>query len=359
VTTDQLEARQHIIDTAIRLGLIVLLVLWCLYIIAPFISLVAWGAIIAVAIYPAFLSLQNRFGGNKKMPLILMTIIALAAVLLPAYMMSSSLIHGAAGLGESLKQGTLTIPVPEENIKTWPLVGETVYDFWHQASANLTGMLETYHAQLVMAGKKIAAMAASLGLEILQFVASTMIAIAFLAQAESGSRMVRQFACKVSGKRGEQLVTLSTETIRSVANGLLGIALIQAVLTGLGMILIDVPAAGLLAFGVLILAIVQVPTLLLMIPVILYVFSVHSTGVAVVFAAWSFLVCISDTFLKPMLLGRGVEAPMLVILLGAIGGMIVSGIIGLFVGAVVLALGYRLFESWLYTDEATDLHLAD
>ncbi len=350
--TDIMTSRQQIIDTAIRLGLIFLLVYWCLSIVSPFVGMVAWGAIIAVAIYPAFIALKKRLGGNQKRSLMLMCLIALTAVLLPAYLMSSSLIHGAGGLAESLKQGSLNIPAPGENVKSWPLIGEKAYVLWHQASENLGSLLENYQPQLVAAGKKVAAMAASVGLGILQFIVSILIAIAFLAQAESACRMVRRFACKVSGERGEQLVTLSTETIRSVANGLLGIALIQGILAGLGMVLVDVPAAGLLAFGVMLLAIIQAPPLLLMTPVMLYVFSVHSTGIAVLFAAWTMLVCISDTFLKPMLLGRGVEAPMLVILLGAIGGMFVSGIIGLFVGAVVLAVGYRLFVCWLDSDEA-------
>ena len=144
---------------------------------------------------------------------------------------------------------------------------------------------------------------------------------------------------------------LSTATIRSVAVGVIGIAFIQALLGGLGMMFAGVPAAGLLAIVILVLAIAQLPPILVLLPVIFYVFSVESTTVAVIFMVWSILVSMSDAVLKPIFLGRGVDAPMLVILLGAIGGMITSGIVGLFIGAVILALGYNLYRVWLKWDD--------
>ncbi len=349
-TSEETSSFRGIIENSIRLGIVFFLLIWCMYILSPFLSLIAWGAIIAVAIYPAFQALLRKTG-NRKIALTLMAIIALAVLLLPSYAMFSSLVHGASSLGESLKQGTLVIPAPAESVRDWPLIGEKAYDFWHHASANLSATLGNYQEQLIDFGKKTASIAANAGLGILQFVISIIIAIAFLARAEATSHTVKTLARKLNHERGEQLVTLSTETIRSVANGLLGIALLQAVLSGIGMVLAGVPAAGFLAFIVLLLAIMQLPPLLVLIPVIIYVFSVKTMVVAVIFCIWSVLVSISDSFLKPMLLGRGVDAPMLVILLGAIGGMIVSGIIGLFVGAVVLALGYRLFQSWLYAGQ--------
>jgi len=150
------------------------------------------------------------------------------------------------------------------------------------------------------------------------------------------------------------LLTLSTATIRSVAVGVIGIAFIQAMLGGLGMMFAGVPAAGLLAIVILVLAIAQLPPLVVLLPVVIYVFSAESTTVAVVFMVWSILVSMSDAVLKPIFLGRGVDAPMLVILLGAIGGMITSGIVGLFIGAVILALGYKLFQVWVEWGNSDD-----
>jgi predicted PurR-regulated permease PerM len=178
-----------------------------------------------------------------------------------------------------------------------------------------------------------------------------LIAGAFLSSDKLTSDAVQRIASRLTGENGMQLLTLSTATIRSVAVGVLGIAVIQGLLAGIGMMLADVPAAGLIAIIVLVFAIAQLPPLLVLAPVIFYVFSASSTTVAVIFLIWSLLVSFSDVVLKPLLLGRGVDVPMLVILLGAIGGMITSGIVGLFVGAVILALGFKLLQAWTQMGE--------
>jgi predicted PurR-regulated permease PerM len=339
-----------VIEISIRLGIIFLLIAWCLYIVSPFLGLIAWGAIIAVAIYPFYQGLNNRVGGNKKLSLTLIAVIALAAVILPSYAMFSSLVDGAASLGEALKTGTLSISPPSESVRSWPLIGEKTYDLWSEASSDLSAMIATYHDQLNAFGRKLLSMAAGAGLGILQFVVSILIAVGFLAQAEPASLATRHLVQKFVGERSEQYVSLSVATIRSVANGLLGIALFQALLAGIGMMAVDVPAAGFLAFILLIVAIVQLPGILVLGPVAVYVFSVQDPTTAILFAIWALGVSFCDTLLKPIFLGRGVDAPMLVVLMGAIGGMLMSGIIGLFVGAIVLTLGYKLFGVWVWGD---------
>jgi len=134
------------------------------------------------------------------------------------------------------------------------------------------------------------------------------------------------------------------------------VAIIQSVFAAIGLIAVDVPAAGIWALIVLFLAVIQLPPLLILGPIIIYVFSTAETPPAVIFMIWSILVSVSDTFLKPLFLGRGVDVPMLVILLGAIGGMISSGLIGLFIGSVVLSLGYKVFQAWLINDAPVSKH---
>ncbi|MFQ5518411.1 MAG: AI-2E family transporter, partial [Mariprofundus sp.] len=246
--------------------------------------------------------------------------------------------------------GSLKIPPPSEAVQSWPLIGGKVYAFWHQASTDLSVLIENNRSQLTAFAKSLLGMAAGAGIGILQFIISILIAAAFLANAEAAGAAVKKLARRLNGEQGERLITLSVFTIRSVAGGLLGIAVFQALLAGIGMAVIDVPAAGLLALGVLMLCIAQIPPILLLGPVAFYVFSVESSAVATVFLIWCLVVNFADLVLKPMLLGRGVDVPMLVILLGAIGGMIMSGIVGLFVGAVVLALGYKLFDAWVQGD---------
>ncbi len=342
------------IEIAIRLGVIFLILAWCLQIITPFIGLVAWGAIIAVAIYNPFLKLVEKLGGRKKLAVTLIAVISIAAILIPVISLSSSLIESATTIGDQISTGQVKIAPPSESVREWPLIGEKTYAFWHQASVDLSALLEKYPNQLSAIGKKSIGVAKGVGAGVLQFIISMLIAAAFLSGAESAGAAMRRLFTRLAGDRGEPLLELSTATIRSVAVGVIGIAFIQAVLGGLGMMFAGVPAAGLLAIVILILAIAQLPPILVLLPVIFYVFSVESTTVAVIFMIWSILVSMSDAVLKPIFLGRGVDAPMLVILLGAIGGMITSGIVGLFIGAVILALGYKLLQVWLEWGEPAD-----
>lgn len=342
------------IEIAIRLGLIFLILAWCLKILTPFIGVVAWGAIIAVAIYSPFQTLVEKLGGRKKLAITLVVVVSIAAILIPVISLSSSLIESAHSIGDQINTGTVHIPPPSESVREWPLIGEKTYTFWHQASVDLGALLEKYPDQLSAIGMKLIGAAKGVSAGILQFIVSMLIAAAFLSGAESAGAAMHRVASRLAGDRGEPMLTLSTATIRSVAVGVIGIAFIQAMLGGLGMMFAGVPAAGLLAIIILVLAIAQLPPILVLLPVIFYVFSAESTTVAVIFMIWSILVSMSDAVLKPIFLGRGVDAPMLVILLGAIGGMITSGIVGLFIGAVILALGYTLFKVWLdWGDEDT------
>jgi len=341
------------VEIAIRLGLIFLIMAWCLQILTPFISLIAWGAIIAVALYSPFLKLVEKLGGRKKLAVTLIAVGGIAVILIPVISLSDSLVDGATKFGNEISTGQVSIPPPSESVKEWPLIGAKTYDLWHQASVDLKTLLEKYPHQLAAAGKKLLGAAAGIGAGLLQFIISTLIAAVFLLNTEAASEHMRRLATRLAGPQGGELLDMSVSTIRSVAVGVIGIAFIQAMLGGLGMMFAGVPAAGLFAIAILILAIAQLPPLLVLGPVAVYVFSAESTTVAMVFLIWSILVSFSDVVLKPLLLGRGVNVPMLVILLGAIGGMITSGIVGLFIGAVILALGYSLFGVWVQWDDSS------
>jgi len=342
------------IEIAIRLGVIFLILAWCLQILTPFIGVIAWGAIIAVAVYSPFLKLVEKLGGRKKLAVTLIAVLGIAVILLPVIGLSISMIESANTIGDQISTGKVEITPPSESVREWPLIGEKTYAVWQQASVNLAATLEKYPNELTAVGKKLLGAAKGVGAGVLQFVISMLIAAAFLAGADAASRAMHKLAARLAGEHGEPLLALSTATIRSVAVGVIGIAFIQAMLGGLGMMFAGVPAAGLLAIVILVLAIAQLPPLVVLLPVIIYVFSAESTTVAVIFMVWSLLVSMSDAVLKPMFLGRGVDAPMLVILLGAIGGMITSGIVGLFIGAVILALGYKLLRVWVEWGNSDD-----
>ena len=341
------------IEIAINLLLVGLILVWCFRIVQPFISVIVWAAVIAISMWKPFLKLQSMFGGNKKLALALFTILGLAIVIVPSWMFVGSIAGSATEITQALESGEFEIAPPNESVQDWPLVGKKVYTQWSAAATNfeawLTDNAETVKALL----GGIAKSAAGVGVGALQFLISVLISAAFLANAELLVKGLRVLFARLMGDTADSMMKLSSSTITSVAVGVLGISFIQATLAGIGMMAVGVPAAGVLALLVLIFCIAQLPPWLILFPVIGYVFSVESTTVASIFAVWAVIVSFLDMVLKPIMLGRGVEAPMLVILLGAIGGMLMSGIVGLFVGAVVLALGYKLMVAWLvmYDDD--------
>jgi len=335
------------IEATIQIGLVVLLLYWCFKIGQPFLQIILWGIIIAVAIHPGYERLKSALGGRDRLTATLITLLALIILLVPSYLLSQSLIDTAKEYSAHLDAGTLTLPPPSESVRTWPLIGEPFYNFWSLAANNLGAALSKMIPQLKKFGIPMLSAAAGAGVGILKFVVSIIIAGVLLANAAGGGQAAQAIAVRLAGERGTRVVKLAGATVRSVALGILGVALIQTFLASLGFLIVGVPGAGLWALLVLILAVVQLPTILILGPIIVYVFSTGSTVTAVVFAIWSILVGISDAFLKPLLMGRGVDVPMLVIFIGAIGGFILSGIIGLFVGAIIFALGYKLFLAWL------------
>ena len=338
------------LEATITIGIVLLLLYWCFKIGQPFIQIIAWGIIIAVAIYPAYNRLKSLLGGRGRLAAILITLLALVILLVPTFMLSESLIKTAREFSTHLDQGTLSIPPPSERVRTWPVIGEPVFQFWSNGSKDLGATLSKVGPQLKSVSIQLLSTAADAGGAVLKFVISIVIAGVLLANTKDAGQAARVFAMRLAGEQGAQYAKLTEATVRSVALGILGVALIQALLAGLGFLVAGVPGAGLWALLVMILAVVQLPPLLVLIPIIVYVFSTTSMVPAVVFAIWSVFVGIGDGFLKPLLMGRGVDVPMLVIFIGAIGGFMTSGIIGLFVGAIIFVLGYKLFLLWLHEE---------
>ena len=338
---------RRMVAAAIRIGVLFVLLMWSLQIMRPFIEIVLWGIIISVAIFPAYDKLANRLGGRRKTTAALVVLVALAALLIPSWHFFGDTIDSLGNAAHNLDEGTLTIPPPSAKVADWPLIGDDLYAAWLQASQNLEAAVDKYRPQIIAIGGRLFGAGAGLALGVLQSVISIIIAGVFLTTAGSGKQAAVRIGHRLAGEQGAQFAVLAERTIRSVALGVLGVALIQATLSAIGMVIAGVPGAGLWALLVLIVAIIQLPPLVILAPVTIYVFSAQSTGIAVFFLIWAILVSGSDAVLKPLLLGRGVDVPVLVILIGAIGGMAMSGIIGLFVGAVVLAVVYQLFTAWL------------
>jgi predicted PurR-regulated permease PerM len=334
------------IEIATKLGLL-FGVLYISYLIAkPFIGIVVWAVIIAVALFPVINKLEKRFG-NRKRIIITLTSVIIAALIIPTYMLSGTMIETGHDLAVAMKDGTITIPPPTENVKGWPLIGEKSYALWQSASQNLTQTLTPFKSQIKSAAESVfSALRSGLG-TIFMFIGAMIIAAFFLTGAEGAVRFYKTIMRRLLGDRGDEWANLSALTIRSVATGVIGVAVIQATFAFVGLIAMDIPFAAVWAFAIMFLTIIQLPALIIIGPVIAWVFAQGSGTAEVVFTVYMLIVGASDGVLKPMLMGRGVDIPMLVILIGAIGGMMLMGMVGLFIGAVIFSLTYKLFELWI------------
>lgn len=350
---DKNTAQYATIDMIIRLVAIGIMFIATYRIISPFIMPVAWGVIIAVAVEPLIGKLSRTFGDRRKLFSTLFALLVIAAIIIPSVLLITSSIDTVQEVLVKLDESQLTVPPPPAYIAEWPVIGAPLFKSWNLASTNLDAALQTFSPQIKDLATLILAKAGGGIKTIFMFIISTAIAAALLATAQQGSSIIKQILEKIAGSRGTELQTLSTATIRGVMQGVIGVAFIQAILSVIGMVLVGVPAAGVWAVLVLIFAIIQLPPIIVLGPVAAWVFTFTSTTPAVIFLVWAIVVSGCDGFLKPVLMGRGVDAPMLVILIGALGGMMLSGIIGLFVGAVIVAISYTIFISWI-TEQDTD-----
>jgi len=351
-TSNQVTFVANALEAFIRIGVVTLLVLWCFRIGRPFIQIILWGIIIAVALHPIHYKIKSIIGGRGKLAAVLITLFALVLVITVGVMLSGTLIDGAKTLSFKIKEGTLAVPSAPKSVMSWPVIGKPLYQAWRLASVNLAAALSKFTPQLSAFSQWLLTNAARTGVGILKFIVSIFISGFFLTKAEAGYKAAKSIGTRLAAEQGEELVNLAGSTLRSVVKGIIGVAVIQSLLTGIGCLAAGVPGAGLWALLVLILAVAQLPTLLVLGPLIVYVFSSASMVTAVLFTIWSLFVGLCDNFLKPILLGRGVKVPMVIVFIGAIGGFINSGIIGLFIGAIVFVVGYQLFLAWLHQKAA-------
>ncbi len=348
--TNSAMTSQQFTDSLIRVVLVLLLVVAALRVFAPFMDLMLWGLIIAVTIYPSHQKLASKLGGKEGRAATLIVLLGIILLGVPVALLGASLAEQLAEAYKAYEAGTLSLPPPAESVAGWPLIGERVYDAWSAASANLPEFIEKNRTSVeALASKGLGAAKATAG-SVFFFIGALIVAGIIMAFGTAGSEAMHHILCRIAGEeQGPKVHTLATMTTRSVAAGVLGVALIQAVLLGIGFILAGVPAAGLLAFLALLLAIMQLPATLISLPAIIWLWNSGDAGTImnVIWTAYFLLAGLADNILKPMLLGRGVDAPMPVILIGALGGMVSSGFIGLFTGAVVLAVAYQIFMEWV------------
>jgi len=348
------QAIKNFLEGSIKLSILLVMVYWCYTILSPFVALILWGAIIAIITNPLCDHVEQWLK-NRNRAAFIITLILLIIFISPSVAIIEKLAEYGQQISTQIKEGTFSIPEPKETVKTWPLVGEKLFSFWSDASQNLQALAVKHKDSLIDVSKAALGKATDAGLTILLLIFAIIVAGFFMAKAENASHFAHKFICRLAGDRGDHFATLASTTVRNVARGIIGVAILQAALAWVGFYAVSFPAAPLFAFLVLALSIVQINPLILMIPTAIYVFNYEdSILISSAYLVWSIAVGLLDNILKPIIMGKGAGVPMMVIFLGVLGGFITYGFVGLFVGAVVIVLGYSLFTSWLDEYEETD-----
>lgn len=338
------------LDMFIKFGLILALTSFCFTVFSPFLNVILWGLILAVTLYPLHQYFAKRLGGKQGWASTILVLLGILLIVVPTIIMVTSLGESASTLIEHVNHAHLVIPPPKASIGTIPVIGGKLFAVWSEASMNLPGLISTYHSQVVKAAKLVLTVLASMGGGLFGFILSFIAAGIMMAMGGPAANSATRIAMRITDERkGVELIKLCTGTIRAVAQGVIGVALIQSLLVGVIMALAGIPAVGVFFIAALILGIAQVPLLLVSLPAIgiMWVTGDHGTAMNVIYTILLVIAGMVDNVLKPMLLGRGVDVPMPVVLIGALGGMATNGILGMFIGATLLSIGYLIFMAWV------------
>ena len=336
----------NLIDYTVRISCVALLAYWSFIVVLPLLTLIAWSIILVVILYPAFRWLVASLHVNRIVAALLVTAACILILIGPATWLGLSLVASLRSLADRISAGDLAIPAPFEAVKRLPLIGDKVYALWHLASTNLRGALAQIAPQLRPISTRLLIFASSAGLSMLKFMTAVVIAGFLFIPGPSLVRSARLIFRRLATQHGDEFVDLVGVTIRNLARGVIGVALLQALLAGIGMLVAGVPGAGVISLLALVLGIVQIGSAVVLIPVVIWSFFLLTPAAAILFAAYMVPVSLVDNLLRPLIMAHGLKTPMLVVLIGLVGGVLAYGLIGLFVGPIILAIAWELVSLW-------------
>ncbi len=334
------------IDVTIRLGILGLLIYLSFILVRPFISIAIWSVVLTIALYPIYSWMVERLGGRRRLAAVLLTILNLVIVIGPVTWLALGLIDSFQTLSQRLDPSALELPPPPATLKSWPFIGDPIYQFWVLASTNLEAAFAKVVPHLRPLGSTLLHIATEAGTSTLKFFVAIIVAGFLFSPAPRLLDAVVMFSRRIASGRGEEFVNLAGATIRAVARGVIGISALQAFLAGVGLMAAGVPGTSLITSAVLILGIIQIGPSIVLIPLIIWSWTAMETTTALLFTAYMVPVNLLDNILRPLVMGRGLNTPMLIILMGVIGGTISFGISGLFLGPIVLAVIWELLMAW-------------
>jgi predicted PurR-regulated permease PerM len=332
--------------------LLLLLAIGCLVVLRPFVSALLWAAILAASTWPVYARIERLLGGRRSVAAAVMVVSAAAVFLLPLALLASHLageVREAAGVASRwMESGP---PGPPAWVKTLPLAGEWLNAYWQSVADDSARLVADLRAYIGPAREWLLSAAVSLGAGVTELILALLISFFFYRDGMAGVAALRSALGRVGGANAEQLLALAGTTIRGVVYGILGTNLVEATLAALGLRVAGVPGALFLSFVLFFLTLIPMAPLLVFLPAILWLVQHGATGSAIFLGVWYVLVFVLlEGILRAYLIGRGGELPLLLVFLGILGGIATFGLLGVFLGPTLLAVGYALLHAWNTTE---------
>lgn len=339
------------IDRLIRIFLIAAITFWSFKLILPLIGLVAWGFILAVILYPFFYWLSFRLGDRPILAATIITLLSLFIVVGSIVVLTNNMVDTLRDIIARVHSGEQIIPQPSASVSNWPIIGDHIQSIWSLASSNLGDAIKKYSGSLVQAGGFAIGLLATKGIELILFILAVIFSGYVLTHAVNMMDSFRKLAKRIHPERASTFLEIMTETIQNVSRGVVGVSLLQSLIFGLLLLLAGIPGAGLFTFLALILCITQIGLLPLVVPLAIWLFITKSFAFAFILTLLMLLTLLIDN-LKPFVMAHGLRTPLIVIFAGVIGGLLLHGVIGVFIGPVVLAIFYELVYHWINAQES-------
>ena len=338
-----------IVRTTLAVLFIGILIVASFWILRPFLTALVWATMIVITTWPLMLGIQKRFRGMRAPAVIIMTLVLLLVFILPFTAAVVSLITRSDEIAAWAKGLTaVTVPPPPDWLEKIPMVGSKLAVKWQYfatiSKTEISERLAPYARDIV---SWLVARAGSVGMMIIQFLLTVIISAVLYASGDTAADGVRRFARRLGGPSCEDAAILAAKAVRGVALGVVVTAVIQSLLGGIGLALSGIPAAALLTAVMFVLCVAQIGPMLVLIPSVIWLFWQDQTFWGTIMIVWTVVVGTIDNFIRPFLIKKGADLPLLLIFSGVIGGLIAFGVIGLFIGPVILAVTYTLLSVWV------------
>jgi predicted PurR-regulated permease PerM len=341
--------------TTLQLLFIGVLIAGSFWILRPFLMPMSWAGMIVVSTWPLFLGLRARLGNRRGLAVAAMTLGLLLVLVVPLYLAISTIVENVERIaGWSSTLATLAVPQPPSWLQDIPLVGAKVAARWQEVAAEPPEIFAARvlpHARMALAW--FATQVGSIGLMIVEFLLTVAIAVLLYANGDGVAQQLDRFARRLAGEEGARAINLAAQAARAVALGVVVTAFAQSVLGGIGLAIAGVPFAAVLTAVMFVSGIAQLGPSPVLIPAVIWIYARDGAAWGTGLLVWSLAVGVMDNFLRPVLIKRGANLPLLLIIAGVIGGLVAFGVIGLFLGPVLLAVVYTLFGAWVEQGEAT------